>query len=349
MALPRSRTAWLSQFLTFGGWHCGHEQLRYMRGLDDVKAWLNTPMTGSAETAAAPFWRLLKRIRPDCRILIVRRPVAEVVDSLMRVRGAKFEKDRVVKMAHGLSAKLDQVQDRASNAVSIDFDRLGTWDGCHFVLQYCLGIADDMGWVADTMRHNIQCDLPGMMRYHAANKPQLDRLAATAKQAELAAIRRSRPHVSDGLAIGTEPFDTFLRDGAHLFAEHSVLVGEKADSYLDKNIPLFRKLYEIGCLQVVTARSNGRMFGYLLTLIGPSLEDEIRQSAVHTTLYASATIPGLGMKMQRFAETALRERGVDEAWGRSGVRGSGPKMDVMYRRLGYEFSGELHRLDLKAA
>ena len=49
LALPRSRTFWLSRFLAFGGWDCGHDQLRFMRGMEDVKAWLGTPCFGSVE------------------------------------------------------------------------------------------------------------------------------------------------------------------------------------------------------------------------------------------------------------------------------------------------------------
>jgi hypothetical protein len=68
---PRSRTFWLSKFLSVGGWHCGHEELRYARDLGDVKTWLAMPRTGTVETAASPFWRTLRDLAPDARVVIL--------------------------------------------------------------------------------------------------------------------------------------------------------------------------------------------------------------------------------------------------------------------------------------
>ena len=51
-ALPRSRSAWLARFLTWGDWMCGHDELRHCRSLDDVRAWLAMPC---AAWVAAPW------------------------------------------------------------------------------------------------------------------------------------------------------------------------------------------------------------------------------------------------------------------------------------------------------
>ena len=60
LAMPRSRTKWLSQFLSYGPWQVGHDEIRHCRSMDDVAAWLSQPFTGTIETAArAAFWRLL--------------------------------------------------------------------------------------------------------------------------------------------------------------------------------------------------------------------------------------------------------------------------------------------------
>ena len=53
-ALPRSRTFWLSKFLSYGGWACDHDEAVRLRGLDDMQSSLDIPMRGSVETAAAP-------------------------------------------------------------------------------------------------------------------------------------------------------------------------------------------------------------------------------------------------------------------------------------------------------
>jgi len=99
-------------------------------------------------------------------------------------------------------------------------------------------------------------------------------------------------------------------------------------------------------LQITTARSNGRMFGYLMTIIGPSLASGTTTSATHTTFYADPSFPGLGLKLQREALAMLKERGVDEIVWEAGKRGSGPRLGAMYRRLGAAEHGETYRLQL---
>jgi hypothetical protein len=101
-------------------------------------------------------------------------------------------------------------------------------------------------------------------------------------------------------------------------------------------------------MQIMTARCNGRMFGYLMTIIAPSLESEGLMSAVNTTFYASPEFNGLGIKLQRAAINALREKGVGEIHFQAGVRGSGERIDALYRRMGAEYGGKVFRMKLAA-
>ena len=82
-ALPRSRTFWASRFLSYGGWACGHDEALHVRALDDVRSWFAQPYVGTVETAAAPFWRLLHAVCPQAKVVVIRRPVSDVVTSLM--------------------------------------------------------------------------------------------------------------------------------------------------------------------------------------------------------------------------------------------------------------------------
>ena len=72
------------------------------------------------------------------------------------------------------------------------------------------------------------------------------------------------------------------------------------------------------------------------------------RSAVHTGFYASKEFPRLGMKLQLAANDRIWQRGVREIIMRVGVRGDGPRLGVLYRRLGAEPCGELHRLGREA-
>lgn len=339
-ALPRSRTFWLSKFLSHGGWHVAHDEICRLRSLDDARAWFSQPLTGTVETAAAPWWRL---VPSDVRTVIVRRPVADVVASLLRLG---FD-PAVEPLMRRLDAKLRQIETRVP-CLSVKFDELATEDGCRRVWEYCLSHAFDREWWQRVSALNLQADVAAQVRYYQAYQKPLEKLAKQAKFRTIANMQPA-PGEIEGLTIQQEPAEDFYRDGPELFGEHLVQVGEAPDAFTEKNVPLHRVLAELGCIQVTTARSNGRMFGYLMAVISPSLEAENRPIAIHTTFFASPSVRGLGMKLQRASVQALRDRGVQEIYWRAGVRGDGPRTSAICRRLGAVADGELFKLDLKEA
>jgi len=245
-----------------------------------------------------------------------------------------------------MDAKLDQIAARLPGALSVPFEDLATEAGCARVFEHCLPYRHDPAWWAAVAPMNIQCDMVAVLRYFAAHGPQLQKLARQAKHRMAATL--ARPAEIDGVTFQHEPFEQFYRDAVPLFREHLAQTEQSPEAYLDKNIPLFRLLDAGGALQTITARSNGRMFGYLQSIIGPSLDAPDVVQALHTLFFASPDIRGLGMKLQRAALEALSARGVDEVLMRAGHRGSGPRLGTFYRRLGAEPFGELYRLNLGA-
>lgn len=341
--LPRSRTFWISRFLTYGGWNCSHEEICNIRSLEDVRAWLSLPLVGTAETAAAPWWRILHKLCPDARIVIIRRDPGQSFESMMRL-GISFDPVLLAREIRKLDAKLGQITARWPGALSVAYDDLRQEETCARIFEHCLGLPYDPAWWQTLHGMNLQIDMPALMRRFIAFQPQLTKLAAMLKQQSIRDMRL-RPIVApEGITIQAESFEDFYCGAQHLFRDHLVAVGEAPDSAAGKNIPVFRKMDKMGNLQVMTARCNGRMFGYLMTLTSPSLEDANRITAVHTTFYAAPEFPGLGMKLQRAALARLREIGVDEVYFRAGPRGNGPKMGALYRRLGAVSDGDLYRL-----
>jgi hypothetical protein len=67
---------------------------------------------------------------------------------------------------------------------------------------------------------------------------------------------------------------------------------------------------------------------------------------MHLPFFASKDMPGVGMKLQRASIEALRQRGVGELLMKAGVRGDGPRLGSMFRRLGAEDCGQLYRIAL---
>ncbi len=345
LSLPRSRSAWLSRFLTYGNHVCGHDELRHARSMGDVEAWCSQPDIGSAETAAAPWWRLLGKYAS--KIVVVRRPVEDVVDSLLALP-VPFEPARLVESMCRLNCKLDQIEARL-DCLSVDYADLANEETCQRVFEYCLPYRHDHDHWAALESVNVQCDMRAMMRYCEANRASLEKLSKIAKHQTLAMMARKPVADLDGITFQSEPFETWVSDAQKIFDDHLVLVGEAPGDWANKNLPLMRRLYDAGAMQIITARCNGRMFGYLMTLIAPSLEMSGKVSAANTTFYADPSFPGLGMKLQKAAIHAMRERGVDEVVMQAGVRGSGEKIGAIYRRLGAANDGQSYRLQLTGA
>src|ERR1700691_902749 len=279
----------------------------------------------------------------DIKTLIIRRPVDQVVDSLMRT-GVKFDEAVLWRNMRFLDAKLDQIECRVPGALSVAFDDLTKDEVRARVFEYCLPLNYDAVWDDAMNPVMIEINFPAMMRYYQANVEQLAKLARAAKQKILDDFMR-KPVISQSFTFQLETVDDVLRDGESVLNEHAILVGENPEiARTTKNFDLMRKLESMGLLQVTTARSNGKMFGYLMAIINPSLADPGKQEACHTSFCTSRDAPGLGLKLQRASVEQLRQRGVDQVVLRTGTRGLGPRMGVMYRRMGAELFGELYTL-----
>ena len=309
--------------------------------MEDVKSWLEQPFVGSAETAIMPFWRLIPK---NVRIVVIRRPPAEVALSLSCVM------TRVPSNLNSLlmrwDAKLEQVTRRVPGVLSVSFAELATRDGAAKVFEHALQVPFDEAWWRTLAPVNIQEPFATFERYAVAFQPQLRRMAELAKGSILREMALRGERNIEGIELAEEPFGVFLRDGVDLFAEHAFAVGEASGSFREKNLPYLQAKSDAGELQIVTGRSNGRMFGYLMTELTVSRESASRKAAVETTFFASSDAPGLGMKLQRETLRRLRTRGISEVWFRAGDRGNGPKMSHMFRRVGAAPAGSLWRLEL---
>ena len=151
--MPRSRTYWLSRFLTHGSVTCHHELLGNVASFEEYDAALG-PDDGSAETAAILLWRPMLRRFPNARYVIVRRDPIEV-DRSLAAQGVVADVPR-------LARSLDQAQEglRHADSMTVDYRNLDTalpsiWKHCR---------SDPMPEGREAMRHrNLQCDLAAVL------------------------------------------------------------------------------------------------------------------------------------------------------------------------------------------
>jgi|HubBroStandDraft_1064217.scaffolds.fasta_scaffold32872_4 GNAT superfamily N-acetyltransferase len=341
-SLPRSRSFWLSRFLSYRDWHCGHDEIRRFRTMADVRSWLSQPCTGSAETAAAPFWRMASGMR----IVTIRRPVTEVIASLARFG---FDPLMTRPLLVRLNRKLDQIEHRVPGVLSVPFADLTSEETCARVFEFCLPYRHDHDWWRVHAEANLQVSLLAQARYAEANLPQIQKMAKIAKHEMLQGLRGEieRP---DGVTIQEEPYDVVWRDAKALFAQHCVDIGESPDYHLGLNSNLYDTLADAGAWQIITARANGRMFGYVSAIIGPSLKGTDLPTATQLGMFVSPDARGMNLpiRMQRRAIEQYVKRGVRDVIFRSGANGAGPAMGAVYRRVGAKPIGEYYEMEIAA-
>lgn len=175
-ALPRSRTFWLSHFLSAGDYKCGHEQAMFMRTVADVRSWLAQDFTGTAETGAAPGWRLIQHYRPGIKVLVVRRPASEVVESVLRLDLTgigHYERPVLERGIAYLDRMLDQIEAEAANVLSVRFADLEREGVCARIFEHCLPYVHDPERWAFFASMNLQVNSRALMRYRFTHRPQI--------------------------------------------------------------------------------------------------------------------------------------------------------------------------------
>lgn len=351
LGLPRSRTAWLARFLSYPPWSCGHEDARHLRSMADVRSWLSQSYVGSAETSLARWWPLIPKIAPELRIVVVRRPVGEVVDSLMRL-GFAFDRERLTGVMRKLDHALDQVE-RHIPCLRVTFAELAGEAHCRRVFEHCLGQPFDRDWWLSLADDNIQCDMAAILRYADAFKAQMT-LAGRLALMELKGACRPHPlprilsTTEDGVDLVEDDFGRFRRDAEPLFRLHCLAVGEHEDQWREKNWPLFENLAAQGRVSVITARRGDEMLGYLVSALAPSTESQTQWTATETVFFVREDAGRfLGLRLQRAAIEAFRRLRISEVHLRAGIRGDGERLGLLYRRLGAERFGELYKLTLQ--
>jgi hypothetical protein len=172
---------WLSRRLSYRGWVCDHDQAVYLRSVADVAAFLALPCHGSAETAAAPGWELLRHLVPDLRTVVIRRPIDEAFQSYLAIdlKGlATYDEPAVRRMLEYLDRALDRVA-RQPGVLALDFADLEHEDACRAVWEHCLPHPWDRArWLA--MRDvNIQCDTLAQIIHYHRNREQVETFKLT--------------------------------------------------------------------------------------------------------------------------------------------------------------------------
>lgn len=116
LGLPRSRTAWLANFMTYGGSFCYHELMTQSKSVREMKNKLDLEYqyTGFADTAAH-----LVHKEFDCPKVVIHRNVKDSNYSSQKLYDTGFDFTEILKAAEaelylvdGLHIRFDEINDR---------------------------------------------------------------------------------------------------------------------------------------------------------------------------------------------------------------------------------------------
>lgn len=171
LALPRSRTAWMAEWLGFDGrFAVGHDLAVECSALQDFEDAIDS-VDGSVETGAMLGWRLLRAWYPEMRLGVVHRNVGHVLASLAKLGlGQAYAPDMLARaeMLWALSSE--------PGVESLTFEALDDERAAARLWEHLLRIDWDYEWWKDCCARNIQIDMAARLRRLAANAPGLERL-----------------------------------------------------------------------------------------------------------------------------------------------------------------------------
>lgn len=175
-ALGRSRTAWLSAFLTYRDWTCFHERGLFMQNLSEMREFLGRRRTGTAETAGAPAWHLIRHFAPDIRAVVIRRDVRIAVDAMAEAYEtieAPCDRARLAKVFERENRDLDAIA-ALPGTLSVDFESLATARGCRRLFEFCLPFEFDWNWWLSLKDTRIEASLPEILAYYRTNQSRVE-------------------------------------------------------------------------------------------------------------------------------------------------------------------------------
>ena len=184
----RSRTAWLSAFLTYGKAKCHTEIAIKFRSMEAVAGFFS-PGIGSAETGVAPGWQLINHYVPSVRSVVVRRPFDEIISSFARI--APIDEAKLRKIIAYENRCLEKIS-LQPNVLTVDFKDLEKWQTCKKVFEHCLPYEFDYDWWDFMRNKNIQSSVADIFNYYQDHRKEVDGFKITCKREMISLVRSGK-------------------------------------------------------------------------------------------------------------------------------------------------------------
>jgi hypothetical protein len=317
LSLPRSRSAWLSRFLSYRNKRCGHDIAPRCGSVAEVVDRLGR-YDGSCETGAMLAHQILRNQLPGTKFVTVRRPVREVIDSLARV-GLRADEE-----IYRRAAMLDELE-RLGGVRTYTYEDLINPACCKEIFEHCLETEFDPLWWASHHELNIQVAMPGWLRMLEENKPNIERL-----KSEIEAKSNK------GTVFAQESFRSIWPDVNRLFQTHF----DEVDGDVEPNRPfeadtdLMRKLEDAGILKIWTVRIDGVLVGYCTWNVCLDVESRGLVIGLQGAWFIERSHQGLGKTLFEKSLDGLRQIGVKNVFPHHRLQGRGKHLGPYFESLG---------------
>lgn len=321
-SLPRSRSAWLSAFLSYGGRKCGHDLAPRCASIAEFAEMLATEYVGTAETGAVIGWRAIRKALPDAKFIVIRRPTSDVLISLDKLGIGDLA---ITKQIDERAGMLDELS-RVPGVKRFSFTDLNSLETCQAIFEYCLGMPFDWEWWESLARINIQVDVASELRYVADHKDRIE------------VLKTEAAGIAPEIVIGPEKWPTLWPDINSLGAKHfDEVEGQLADNdpyCLDE--PEMRAACAAGAILIYSARVDGVLAGYCMWNISKDVERAGVPIALHGPWFVSERFERLrlGQKLFDASLDGLRALGIKKAFPHHRVHGRGAKAGSFFKRRG---------------
>lgn len=327
-ALPRSRTFWLSKFLSgTRGQSVGHDMAIECDAAQAFVDALIGPYIGTVETAVAWAAPLIRYAMPSAKFFTIRRPLAECLMSLRRLGITGVE---------GELARRDQDLDaiEAAGATRIEYADLDRPGVCVGLFEKVAGYRCEDRWYSHTAGHRMVIDMPARLQRIAERQPAIGKLRAEV-DAMMAAIQTG--HGPKFLTIRMEDFETAWPDADALARNHfgEVAGDDEPNRPWNPDTALLKRVSKSGHFRIFTARVNEKMVGYIMWTLRIDPESKDLMIGVQGPWYVEPGAPvGAALRLFRASIKELGRMGIQNLDLHHRANGRGSSLGKFFRRLG---------------
>jgi GNAT superfamily N-acetyltransferase len=322
-SLPRSRSWWLSQWLSIAAvGPVGHDLAIEADSVDVLLEAVFRRFRGSVETGAAEWWPLFRAAIPDLRMAVIRRPVQSVGASLAAL-GVEPPWEALWRRNAALEALAGQPQ-----VMSVAYDDLSDCRTAAALQEHLL--QSPFNWWAweRADRINLQLDWPARAARLAERRDAIERLK------DQASVRLAFPQPF--VSVGEERWEDVAEALERLGAVHHAEATEGREGQFHLQRDVMDELARRGELRVLIARVDGAIGGYCLWTRDRNIEADAPATMVHGPFYV---VPGfarhcLGRRLLTASRDLFRSEGIRQLTLHHTVHGRGARAGRLYEALG---------------